>query len=72
MLNINGRCGVVIPNGQELSNKSDKSLCFIREFLMKTCDLKEICLLPSKIFTHTSINTCILYFYKRKLGQDVV
>ena len=39
---------------------------------MKTCDLKEVYLLPPKIFEYTSIKTCILYFYKKKLGSDVV
>ena len=50
MLNINGRCAIVLPDGKELFSKS-KELVNIREYLMKTCDLKEIIYLPNKIFT---------------------
>jgi type I restriction enzyme M protein len=71
MLKINGRCAVVLPNGQELFNKG-KALASVREYLMKTCDLKEIYLLPSGIFTHTSIRTCIFYFIKKREGSDIL
>jgi type I restriction enzyme S subunit len=71
MLKINGRCAVVLPNGQELFNKG-KELVSVREYLMKTCDLKEIYLLPSGIFTHTSIRTCIFYFIKKREGSDIL
>ena len=71
MLKINGRCAVILPNGQELSNKG-KALVSVREYLMKTCDLKEIYLLPSGIFTYTSIRTCIFYFIKKREGSDIL
>jgi len=71
MLKINGRCAVVLPDGKELFSKS-KELVAIREYLMKTCDLKEILKLPSGVFTHTSIKTCVFYFVKKKERHDVL
>jgi type I restriction-modification system DNA methylase subunit/restriction endonuclease S subunit len=72
MLKINGKCAVVLPDGQDLFSKSNKTLVSIREYLMKTCDLKEIIYLPSGIFTYTTIKTCVFYFIKKKEGKDVL
>ena len=72
MLKINGKCAVVLPDGQDLFSKSNKTLIAIREYLIKTCDLKEIIYLPSGIFTYTSIKTCVFYFIKRMDGTDVL
>lgn len=72
MLKINGKCAVVLPDGQDLSSKSNKTLVTVREFLMKTCDLKEIIYLPAGIFTYTNIKTCIFYFIKKQDGGDVL
>lgn len=71
MLNINGRCAVVLPDGQELFSKNS-SLVSVREYLMKTCNLKEVISLPSGVFTHTSIKTCVFYFVKKRNGEDVL
>jgi type I restriction enzyme, S subunit len=72
MLNVNGKCAVVLPDGQDLFSKSNKTLIAVREYLMKTCDLKEIIYLPSGIFTYTSIKTCVFYFVKKSEGTDVL
>ena len=72
MLNINGKCAVVLPDGQDLFSKTNKTLITVREYLMKTCDLKEIIYLPSGIFTYTSIKTCVFYFVKKREGTDVL
>ena len=72
MLKINGKCAIVLPDGQDLFSKTNISLVSIREYLMKTCDLKEIIYLPSGIFTYTSIKTCVFYFVKKKEGTDVL
>jgi restriction endonuclease S subunit len=72
MLKINGKCAVVLPDGQDLFSKTNKTLVTIREYLMKTCDLKEIIYLPSGIFTYTSIKTCVFYFVKKREGTDVL
>lgn len=72
MLNINGRCTIVLPDGQDLFSKTNQALVQVREYLMKTCDLKEIIYLPSGMFTNTSIKTCIFYFIKKHDGSEVL
>ena len=72
MLKINGKCAVVLPDGQDLFSKNNATLVAIREYLLKTCDLKEIIYLPSGIFEHTSIKTCIFYFIKKREGTEVI
>lgn len=72
MLKINGKCAVVLPDGKDLFSKKNKTLVTVREYLIKTCDLKEIIYLPSGIFTYTSIKTCVFYFVKKREGTDVL
>ena len=72
MLKVNGRCTMVLPEGQELFSKSKASLVAVREYLMKTCDLKEVIYLPAGTFTHTTIKTCVFYFHKKKEGKDIL
>lgn len=72
MLKIGGKCAIVLPDGQDLFSKTNATLVAVREYLMKTCDLKEIYYLPSGIFEHTTIKTCIFYFVKRREGRDVL
>ena len=72
MLKINGKCAVVLPDGQDLFSKTNTTLVAIREYLMKTCDLKEIIYLPSGIFTYATIKTCVFYFVKKREGIDVL
>lgn len=72
MLKINGKCAVVLPDGQDLFSKTNKKLINVRKYLMKTCDLKEIIYLPSGIFTYTSIKTCVFHFVKKKEGTSVL
>ena len=64
MLNINGRCAIVIPNGQELFSKTD-DLFNIRQLLLKSCELKEVIYFNEKAFKKTSIKVCILFFVKK-------
>jgi len=71
MLKINGRCAIVLPYGQELQSKNF-NLSIIREYIMKTCNLEEIIYLPAGIFTHTTIKTCVLYFTKKKEGNEIL
>lgn len=72
MLKINGKCAVVLPDGQDLFNKSNVTLIAVREYLMKTCDLQEVIYLSSGIFENTGIKTCIFYFIKKKEGNEVL
>ena len=71
MLNIGGTCAVVLPDGQDLFSKSG-AYVQVREYLMKTCDLKGVYYLPSGIFETTSIKTCIFHFVKRREGSEVL
>lgn len=71
MLNIGGRCAIVLPDGQDIYS-TNKTLVAVREYLVKTCDLREVIYLPAKTFTHTSIKTCVLYFYKRVAPQTAI
>jgi len=70
ILKVHGRCAVVLPNGKELFSKG-KELVTLREYLMKTCDIKGVYYLPP-VFTHTTISTCVLHFVKKKEGGDVL
>jgi type I restriction-modification system DNA methylase subunit/restriction endonuclease S subunit len=72
MLKINGKCAVVLPDGQDLFSKTNATLIAVREYLMKTCDLQKIIYLPSGVFNYTTINTCIFYFVKKREGTDVL
>lgn len=72
MLKINGKCAVVLPDGQDLLSKTNTTLIAVREYLMKTCDLKEVIYLPSGIFTYTTIKTCVFYFIKKREGSEVL
>ena len=71
MLRIGGRCAVILPEGQELFSKN-KALSSVREYLMKTCELKEVIYLPAGTFTHTSIKTCVFYFIKKRECNDAL
>ena len=72
ILKINGKCGIVVPDGKDLFSKNNKTLVTIREYLLKTCDLKEVIHLPASVFSNTSIKTCIFYFIKKKEGTQVI
>lgn len=71
ILKINGRCAVVLPDGQDLFGKSEY-MFLVRKYLLKTCDLKEVVYMPSGVFTNTSIKTCVFYFFKKAEGVDVL
>ena len=71
MLKVGGRCAVVLPEGKDLFSKS-KGFSVIREYLMKTCELKEILYLPSGIFSNTPIKTCIFFFVKKCEGAEAL
>lgn len=76
ILKIDGRCGVVIPNGQQMSGKSGDS-SMIRQYLLKTCDLHGVYYninkdKTNKAFTNTGVSTCVLHFTKKREGSDVL
>lgn len=55
MLSTNGKCGVVLPDGQDLFSKTNNILVLVRQYLMTTCDQQEIIHLASGVFTYTTI-----------------
>jgi restriction endonuclease S subunit/type I restriction-modification system DNA methylase subunit len=71
ILKVGGRCAMVMPDGQELFGKG-KALVALREYLMKSCDLREVIYLPSGVFSNTSIKTCVLYFHKKLEVSEVI
>jgi len=71
ILKIDGRCAVVLPDGQDLFGKSEY-MVLVRQYLLKTCDLKEVIYMPSGVFENTSIKTCVFYFFKKTEGIDVL
>jgi type I restriction-modification system DNA methylase subunit len=71
ILKIDGKCAIVVPDGQDLHG-GNSYLVAVRQYLLKTCDLKEIIYMPSGIFNYTSVKTCILFFIKKSEGSDVL
>jgi type I restriction-modification system DNA methylase subunit len=64
MLKIGGKGAVVLPNGQELFSRSKVHIS-LREYLLRTCDLREVIYLPEGMFTYTPIKTCVFFFVKK-------
>jgi hypothetical protein len=56
---------ILLPYDIELYNKENKDFIYIREFLLKTCNLKDIIYLPLGI-CNINIKLCILYFIKTR------
>ena len=71
ILEVGGTAAVVLPDGQDLFGKQSSSVA-IREYLMKTCDLKEIIYFPAGVFEYTSIKTCVAFFKKKLEGSSVI
>ena len=70
-LEINGRCSTVMLDGQKIYGNSS-NYNTVREYLMKSCDLKEVIYCPSGTFTSTNSKTCVLFFVKKKIRADVL
>ena len=63
-LTVNGRAGVIVPNGVLFgSSKADKK---VRELLLTTCDLQAVISLPSGVFKpYSGVGTAVLVFQKQ-------
>ena len=70
LLEINGRCAIILPTGQEISS-TGKLFVSLRKYLLQTCDLKEVIYNPSNTFTNTTIKTCVLFFVKKREISEV-
>ena len=62
------RC--VEMDGKELFSKTDHILITIREYLMKCCDLKEVVILPSGLFSYTPIKP--VFYFEKKIAERLV
>ena len=49
-LSIGGECFIVLPYNSTFYNKTDNDYIYLRKYLLKTCDLKEIIYLPVGMF----------------------
>jgi type I restriction enzyme S subunit len=72
ILKIDGKCAIVLPDGQDLFSKSNTTLVAVREYLLKSCDLKEVIYMPNNSFTNTSVKTCVFFFIKKKECTEVI
>ena len=70
-LKIEGRCSTVMLDGSKMYGTAS-GYSKVREYLMKSCDLKEVIYCPGGTFTSTASKTCILFFVKKKEREDVV
>jgi type I restriction enzyme S subunit len=63
-----GICIIVLPYGELFfGSKFKKS----REHFMNKCNITDIILMPSGIFTHTGVKTCVLIFHKNGKTQEI-
>lgn len=69
MLKIGGKAVVVLPHGCEMCSKSNKKYIRMREYLLKTCDLKEFLICDKKEFMSKCIKTCIISFVKKSNNE---
>jgi len=66
VLEDNGICGIVLPDGTELSNKSYYN---IRKYLIDNCKILKVINVSGGAFNSTGVKTKILIFKKQK-GTD--
>jgi len=66
MLEDNGICGIVLPDGSELTNKSYYN---IRKYLIDNCKILKVINVSGGTFNSTGVKTKILIFKKQK-GND--
>ena len=66
-LEDNGMCIIVLPYGEFFSGNSFSKT---RTHFLQTVNITDIILVPSGIFTHTGIKTCVMIFEKNKKGTE--
>ena len=70
-LNIGGKCSTVMLDGQKIDNSSAGNR-EVREYLMKSCNLKSVIYCQGGTFTSTASKTCILHFTKKKERASIL
>ena len=71
MIKIDDRCLILVPYDIQLYNKENDDFIYIREFLLKTCDVKDIIYLPIGI-CNIDIKLCFLHFTKKRDEQFII
>jgi len=67
-LENNGMCIIVLPYGELFFSSSYKKP---REHFMNKCNITDIILMPSGIFTHTCVKTCVLIFQNNGKTKEI-
>jgi type I restriction enzyme S subunit len=67
-LEENGLCIIVLPYGELFFGSSYKKP---REHFMNKCNITDIILMPSGIFTHTGVKTCVLIFENNGKTKEI-
>lgn len=68
-LHDEGKCIIVLPYGELFFGSSYKKS---RRYFLDTIDITHIILVPSGVFTHTGIKTCIMVFNKTDKGTKEI
>jgi hypothetical protein len=71
MIKIDERCLILVPYDIQLYNKENDDFIYIREFLLKTCDVRDIIYLPIGI-CNINIKLCFLHFIKKRDEQFII
>jgi len=71
MIKIDERCLILVPYDNQLYNKENDDFIYIREFLLKTCDVRDIIYLPIGI-CNIDIKLCFLHFTKKRDEQFII
>jgi type I restriction-modification system DNA methylase subunit len=66
-LEENGMCIIVLPYGEFFSGNTFSKT---RAHFLKIVNITDIILVPSGIFTHTNIKTCVMIYEKNKKGTE--
>lgn len=69
-LKDNARAAIICPFGKEIFGKT-KQYIELRKYLMETCNLTEVMMLPSKSFQYTGVETLVLFFKKGEITKKV-
>lgn len=67
-LEKNGICIIVLPYGELFFGAKLKKS---REHFMNKCNITDIILMPTSIFTHTDVKTCVLIFEKNGKTKEI-
>jgi len=70
MLEENGTCAIVVPNGSELYS-TNKNLINYRKYICESVNILKIIKVESKTFDHTPIETAVIIFKKNGSTKNI-